>query len=101
MQKFKFYCEHKKNEIFTTSTFWNTDRTASDSLEKWFNNLKTLGADCNSYDQKDRHVRDNIGLSLEDHLHQEQLIKQLHSLLWTNVLKSVTLFKQAKRDCKQ
>ena len=67
LQKFRSYCEPKKNEIFATYKFWSRDRVVGESLEKWFNNLKTLAADCNFQDQKDRHIRDKIVLSLKDH----------------------------------
>ena len=51
------------------------DRVVGESLEKWFNNLKTLAADCNFQDQKDRHIRDKIVLSLKDHPLRERLIE--------------------------
>ena len=76
----KSYSEPKKNEIFATYKFWSRDRVVGESLEKWFNDLKTLAADCNFQDQKDRHIRDKIVLSLEDHPLQERLIEQGTSL---------------------
>ena len=76
LQKFRSYCEPKKNEIFATYKFWSRDRVVGESLEKWFNDLKTLAADCDFQDQKDRHIRDKIVLSLEDHPLRERLIEQ-------------------------
>ena len=76
LAKFKSYCEPKKNEIFATYKFWSRDRVPGESIEKWFNDLKSLAADCNFQDQRDRHIRDKIVLSLEDHPLRERLIEQ-------------------------
>ena len=80
LQKFRSYCEPKKNKIFATHKFWSRDRVVRESLEKWFNDLKTVAADCNFQEQKDRHVRDKIVQSLEDHPLRERLIEQGTSL---------------------
>ena len=80
LQKFKFYCEPKRNEIFATYKFWNRNRIAGENFEKWFNDLKTLAADCNFQDQRDRHIRDKIVLSLDDHLLRERLIERGNNL---------------------
>ena len=57
LTKFRSY-EPKKNEIFATFKFWSRDCVPGESLEKWFNDLKTLAADYNFQDQRDRHIRD-------------------------------------------
>ena len=46
-----------------------------ESVEKWFNDLKSSAADSNFQDQRDRHIRDKIVLSLEDHPLRERLVK--------------------------
>ena len=45
-----------------------------ESVEKWFNDLKSSAADSNFQDQRDRHIRDKIVLSLEDHPLRERLV---------------------------
>ena len=76
LQKFRQYCEPKENEIFATYKFWSRDRVPGESLERWFNDLKTLAADCNFQEQRERHIRDKIVLSLDDHALRERLIEQ-------------------------
>ena len=76
LAKFKSYCEPKKNEIFAPYKFWSRDRVPGESIEKWFNDLKSLAADCNFQDQRNRHIKDKIVLSLEDHPLRERLIEQ-------------------------
>ena len=76
LAKFKSYCEPKKNKIFATYKFWSRDRVPGESIEKWFNALKSLAANCNFQDLRDPHIRDRIVLSLEDHPLRERLIEQ-------------------------
>jgi len=47
LKKFRSYYEQKRNEIFATYKFWSRDRVDGENLEKWFNDLKTIAADCN------------------------------------------------------
>ena len=60
LQKFRDYCQPRKNTVFECYTFWDRNQQEGESIDQWVTDLKNNAATCEFGDQKQFMIRDKI-----------------------------------------
>lgn len=75
VQKFKEYCNPRKNTVFERYSFWHTEQKEGESIDQFVTELKTKAKACEFGDQLDLMIRDRIVFGVRDVRMKERMLR--------------------------
>ena len=75
-EKFKTFCEPRKNEVFERYTLWQRNQRQGENIDQWVNDLRILLSTCEYEQQIESSLRDRIVFGVEDIRVKERLLRE-------------------------
>ena len=76
LNKFKNYCEPKKNIVFERYKFWQAAQGADQLFDQYITDLKNLAKNCEFANETDNMIRDKIVFGIRDMSLKERLLRE-------------------------
>lgn len=76
LEKFKNYCNPRKNTVIERYTFWNCKQKDGETVDQFVTELKTKAKNCEFGDQTNLMIRDRIIFGITDDRLKERLLRE-------------------------
>ena len=75
LQKFRTYCEPRKNIVFERYQFWDRNQNASEPIDQWVTDLRSKAAKCEFGTFESDMIRDKVVFGGRDERIRERLLR--------------------------
>lgn len=76
LQKFRKYCQPRKNVVFERYKFWERSQKDAEAIDHFVTDLKKRATTCEFGEQKDLMIRDKLIFGVRDQRVKERLLRE-------------------------